>query len=503
MSQHQSTSKPLFQLATWNVGGPQHSKWCEFVTEATLDIHGAMDELFADPASLVNTTPALVGFRHARRMLMNRLARFFPDSLTEGSGAVTCPAHDLWVSSMTDLSVAQAFLRFKDNDKHRAYSWGDRAFPDRPTVISASPALDPALFKATSHHGPNPVPQFRRFEEAWMEYMLRATPKGELLKPMPVNKYMMEDPKILLGPSDVQITNYLDVFYFDWCLTLCAHCFLSNAVYPSFWRVRESVIRNATPIVRRAHTAKFIASLVARCSVVALQEMSCEQMDNILLQSMAKIIMPDQTSDQMACLVVSNALTLRGWDIFKDYWSPSNHLSARVAGCVIRVTAPALPRVVHGDWIVVSAHCTPSSVESVMEAMHKVRRDKFPSVVAMVLMGDLNYQRAELHKLGQVCAQNGFQSTWNPFVPVPNTVNNVRSVYFQTQQAKGGKANCAPKDHVLMWSVDNLIPRTNTSVVTSENYTMCRPTEELRLALPSDHAPVIACAAAPCNFLEQ
>lgn len=483
-------SQMPFHLATWNVGGPQDSKWGEFVNGDTKDLNDAFDKLFQTPTSSPNTTSALAGFRRGRQLLLANLREFYPASFKE-NGA--CDIHNFWITLLEKQTVAQAFMRFKDKDPNRAYSWGDRHFPARPTLLSADPSLDLALFKSMSIHKPGarPSPHFRRFEDAWLDYMFRKTPSGNLVTPMPVNQYMVKDPTVLFSPSGIQVLGYLELFYFDWCIAFFVWCLESTAAYSSFWSVREAAVRESTPAVRRVHTAKFIVDLGRRCTAVALQEMSAAQIATLTVPPLGKLIMPDKPGEQMSCLLINDSLGLSGWNIFKDCWPETNPLSSRVAGCVLHIQDPALPKAIHGDWMLISAHCKPVDLDEIMKAMHTIRDEAFPGVTTMVLMGDLNWERAALKDLGQVCTQNGFVSTWNPFETIPDTVNNVRSKYFQSQQSKGGQVNRAPKDHVLVWNKDNLIPRTTTGVITSDEFETCEPDEPLYLTLPSDHAAVV------------
>jgi hypothetical protein len=480
----QFTSHP-FHLATWNVGCPQDAKWCEFVRGDTKYLNDSLEALLADPNSAASTAPALSVFRRARQQLLVNLHKFYPGSFNDDG---TCDIHNFWVNSITTKSVAQAFARFTENDAHHVYSWGDREFPDRPTPISANDRLDPAMFKSTSSHK---LPHFRRFEDAWLEYIFRKTPRGNLVKSMPPNQYMVNDPTVMFSASDIQVMSYLDLFYFDWCLTFFVWCLESSAAYSSFWSMREVAIRGSSPTVHRVHTANFIGGLGRRCTVVALQEMSAEQIETVVVPPLAKLVLPDKPSAQMACLLVKNALNLTGWNLFKDCWPATNPLSSRVAGCVTHVRDPSLPKSIHGDWMVVSVHCKPEDLDSIMNAMHTIRGRAFPLVTTMVLMGDLNWERAHLQKLGQVCRKNGFATTWSPFEHIPDTVNNVRSKYLQAQQLKGGKIKCAPKDHVLVWNRDNLIPRTTTGVITNGDFALCEPDEPLFLDLPSEHAAIV------------
>jgi len=482
MSHSSAHDESRLGLASWNVGGPQ-TGWCEFVNHDTYTLELAMDEMMKDRLSPPNTMSALQCFRSAKRRLFAALRSHFPYQFDEKG---LCAVNQLWSNAHDKKTIREAFELPDASDPFRRYSWGDRHFAERPHVLSSSVMLDPAVFTVTFLHGPvkAKIPSFRRFEEAWIEYMFQVNSDGELLRPMPVNKYMKADPATILCEDEIRMVSYLNLFYFDWSLVFFVWSLGQTPNPLPFWAIREASIQRTTLDARRTRTLHLIGTLAEQCQVVALQEVDLALEACWRVGPMSKVIMPSEQSIQMACLLVRDARSLDGWDIFNGIWPSEHVLCSRVAGAVLRMNGQL--------WMVVSAHCKPDDIDEIMAAMHSVRTTKFPTVQVMALMGDLNVTRGDLMRLSKLCKKHGFRSTWDTLLPVPDTVNNVRTKFFQAQLGKGGHVNRAPKDYILIKSFERSTLCFETDVVVGDECKVCEPDTELLLDLPSDHAAIRA-----------
>lgn len=482
-------------LATWNVGGPQKSKWSEFVTPATQKLEKTLDALFETDIYMY---PAVSTMGPALGYLLDYLKKHFPTSVRKDDPG---RAVALWYRQMCIKTLTQAFQHCVENkDDLRAYSWGDRYFPHRPTVTSSDPTLDPALFDADAVSSSSKYPNFSRFEKAWLAHVFAEKPDGSLVRPMPVNKYIVNAPYMQefgLTGDDVRVFSYLNLFFYDWCLTYFVWCLRDKALMADqaldVWTVRTSVLAAATPNMHTNRLFKVVNQLQGRCEILALQEMSADLKDGLDKSWMDKYIQASQVTPQSVGLFVRDSERVTARHVLSGCWPDSDLLASRVLGIVYQMDEQTgVPKSLCGPWMVVSAHLKPADLDKVLTAMHQVRTQTYPDTVAMVLMGDLNWTRPTMSALYSVCDAHKFAPTWDPAHPIPDTVNNVRSKYLQPQLAKGGVRNAAPKDHVLVWTANSAAPlRFQTSVVVDVRMTGAPPGKPLTLDLPSDHAPVL------------
>lgn len=470
-----TTSTNPLCVSTWNLGGPQHFKWSEFYTGYVRAACDALDDLFENAESAPNNLSALKCFTSARRKLAGKLVHVgFDQKQVEST-------FTLWATARQEQSVVKALCLEQATDMFRQYSWGDRHFPHRPTWLNMDCDQGPAMFKCTGTGGG--VPHFRRFEDAWIEYMFRQDPDGKLLKVMPPNKYRMNDPHNVLDPNDTQILAYLDLFYFDWCTTFFVHE-LDNAKFMSveqFTMLRDNAIRVATPAVRQVHTTNMIAKLLSKNRAIAFQELSPHMAETLAARLVewnvgGSLVLPTVKSEQMAALYVAHPVETP--NIFRGIVPETSALSSRAVGATCRINGEY--------WTFVSVHCQPSHVEELMEYVELGCPHGH-----VVILGDFNTSRRELCKLGAKMRAHGFRSTWDAMEGVPNTVNNVRTKWFQTQLAKGGICNMKPKDHIFV-RFDSFEDTClyDASVVVDSDFAVHEAGEKLVLNLPSDHAVV-------------
>ena len=485
------TKSQTVQVATWNMGGPQ-TKWCEFLTGDIASLYAKVVQTMEDPKSPMHKLSALKCFTSARRRLNS--------ALIDTSLYKTEQIHklvQLWSvdkQGMTLFEVLTAHELEDPSDTNRKYSWADRHFLNRPTLINSDSKLDPATFTCTGTHGL--IPHFRRFEEAWIQFMFAKTPKGTLVQPMPTNKYVVKNGSDILGPLDIQILSYLDLFFYDWCITACVYFMEHTYGFASFFTDREAAIRNRMLEVRPVHQVQFVSKLAKTHTVIGLQEVSPKLLQQIQLVSGLQVATPQTPAEQMTIQVFdSNHIQVRIPNVFMNVFPESSILSSRVLGTVVELTR------LKEQWLFVSAHCEPIDLHPLMDFIQRTMKlPKYSGIVGVVLTGDFNIQRDQLIKLAQTCRPFGFASTWNPLVQVPNTVCNMRVKWLQTQLAKGGHQNTHPKDHILVWKRDGFIPQSDVRVIIDDDLTAYNLEDgepnPLIIGLPSDHA------ALSCEFVK-
>ena len=472
----------MASLATWNVGGPQRSKWSEFVTFDTQMLEAALDKLFETD---IQMQPAVSTMGPALGYLLEHLKKYFPTSVRKNDPG---RAVALWYRQMCIKTVTQAFRHcVESKDALRAYSWGDRYFSDRPTVTSSDPTLEPSLFDADKLSSSSKYPNFSRFEKAWLAHVFAENPDGGLVRLMPVNKYMANSPLMqdfTLSNDDMRVVSYMNLFFYDWCLTYFVWC-LRDAT--NVWAVRETALSAQTHLIRWLATIKALS----QHGILALQEVPSDLKQAIDGSWGARYIHASQTTPQSVGLLVPDPKQIMARHVLNHCWSDDKLLASRTLGIVYQMK-DMVPEALCGSWMIVSAHLKPEDLDAMMAAMHSVRTTTYPDTVAMVIMGDLNYTRPTIQALHQTCVKHEFVPAWDPAHPIPDTVDNVRSNYLQPQLAKGGIRNAAPKDHVLIWTAKSTAtPTVQTAVVVDTTMTKARPGEPLVLDLPSDHAPVV------------
>ena len=399
--------------------------------------------MFDDETSLPNVLLTKDGFRSG----MRRLARALETSGGFDGKDVEL-IRSVWMNRYGQLSVLQAFemdgsihdttyKKPKKKDVERRFSWGDRHFQSRPTILNGDLRLDPAMFQCASTM--HKIPFFRRFEDAWIEYMFRQDPDGKLQCPMPVNPHVAQS--LEFTPSILQILAYMNLFFFDWCITLFFHELQRKELIVNWYTLRDAAVREKKEEVELVHTASFMHKLLSKVDVVAIQEISPSLLTVLrdsYQSSSSELVLSEEQVQQRCGILVKGGLSFESYPM------------ADVKGMKGRFVSILLEK----ETLVICVHCYPHNLKQLFQEIDLYRQfcvKEGKPLKQIILMGDFNTNYEHILSLALLCDQYHFHGTWNPLLGSPPTVNGTRTKWLQAQIQKGGVLNCAPKDHILVW----------------------------------------------------